>query len=467
MMSFLSTRGADAGRTLSDVIMSGVASDGGLYVPSEWPTIDWPKEAQPSLTRIGEAIFAGFADDIATVEVLQQGLQRYIDSCAGEEQLPLTPLAEFQRSPDASHEPPVGNAAIAELWHGPTLSFKDVALQSLGSIYDALLMAKDERSILLVATSGDTGSAAMAAVANCELIDAFVLFPRGKVSELQEAQMTTLASDRVHALEVEGDFDDCQRIVKALLRNTEWVVPPYRLLAANSINFGRILYQLCMYAWIALQRPGTHVIVPTGNLGSGYAAWIARRLGAPIGTIVMATNSNDPVHQLLSKGVYQRTPAVRTAAPAMDITTASNGERLLFEAMGRDCVQLVDHYDMWSAGHPVGLLGPVHKKLTQGMKSTSTDDAEIARVQNAWRVDPHCATAVSTLHCHPEWFADDAPVTIMGTAHWSKFVQAAQPEADAHAERLEQSISGARRKSQLKASVVSVRRHIQATLGLH
>ena len=479
MMQFLSTRGADAGRSLSDSILAGLAQDGGLYVPAQWPNIDWPEKEKHDKDRLslfatGELLLPAFADDIATPQVLLQGLQHFIHACAdcgSDDPLPLTPLKTFARTRKHDNNPLLKNTEVAELWRGPTLSFKDVALQSLSPVYDSALAHSGQHGLMLVATSGDTGSAAIAAVQTSSNMDAFVLFPKGMVSRNQEAQMCAGAGNNVHVLEIEGDFDACQRIVKALFRDTEWIVPPYRLLAANSINFGRIVYQMVMYAYIALQRPGTHLVIPTGNFGSAYSAWAVRRMGAPIGDIAIATNANDPVHRLLHAGNYRKTPAKATLAPAMDITTASNCERLLFEAMGRDCVQLTDHYKAWNDGHRVGLLAGAHKKAARGMRSAAVGDADIRTVQSDFRIDPHCACAVTAMLDNPQWFADGAPITVMGTAHWSKFPQDTLPEPDAHAQRLEQAAQRAGQKKDVKTtllgSVVSVRRYIQKALGLH
>ena len=316
-MQYRSTRGLSEPAGFQDAALAGLAGDGGLFVPEEIPALALEPLRGLSYPEVAWRVMAPFCD-IPEADLKALCLEAYGPEYGGE-------VACLR--PD-----PWGH--VLELFHGPTFSFKDVALQFLGRLLDYILEKRDDRCNLLVATSGDTGSAALRSVVGCSRLRAVVMFPKGRVSPLQELQMTTMVYPNTHCLEIDGTFDDCQAILKELNRDADWK-RKHRLGAVNSVNWARLLAQSVYYVWTWLQlgQP-LQVVIPTGNFGNFLSAWLAQRMGVPTRRLALATNENDIVHRYFQSGRYQRGSVHETLAPAMDIQVASNLERFFFLAGG-------------------------------------------------------------------------------------------------------------------------------------
>ena len=398
MTRFVSTRGNAPAVGFSDALLAGLAPDGGLYMPEAWPRIDVPA---------GSYQDAAFAVLRAFVDFGDGELRADIDAAyAGFDDPRIAPLV------------PLGEGRfLLELFHGPTLAFKDIAMQVLGRLFARALARRGGRATILAATSGDTGSAAIAALGGLPNIEVFVMHPRGRVSEVQRRQMTTSTHANVHNIALEGSFDDAQRIVKALFADTAFA-EAVSLTAVNSINFARIVAQSVYYF---TSGPATFV-VPTGNFGDVFAGEGAMRMGLPIKKLVVATNANDIVARALNEGVYEAGDAHRTLSPSMDIQVASNFERALFEASGRDAAWLRE------AMRETRLVLPetVRASLAARYAAARADDEEtlaaIARVhrETGRLIDPHTAVAVAAA----DKVATEGPVVILSTAHPAKFPDA-------------------------------------------
>ncbi|MDQ3352929.1 MAG: threonine synthase, partial [Actinomycetota bacterium] len=334
-MKYVSTRGDAPVLGFDDALLAGLARDGGLYVPETWPAL-------------APATLAGFAGrtyaEVAT-KVMAPFLGGGID-----EELVAGIVAEAYarfRHPAVVPLRQVGdNEWVLELFHGPTLAFKDVALQVLGRLFDAELTRRSERLTILGATSGDTGPAAIEACRDRHALDVFILHPAGRISEVQRRQMTSVESANVHNLAVEGTFDDCQDLVKTMFADLD-LRDRLRLSAVNSINWARVLPQVVYYATaaVALGAPNRPVAfsVPTGNFGNAFAGWMARRMGVPIAQLVVASNRNDIATRFLTTGIMEVQEVHPTTSPAMDIQVSSNLERLLFELVDRDAAAVAEH----------------------------------------------------------------------------------------------------------------------------
>src|SRR5215468_7196974 len=327
-MRYISTRGEVPSLNFVDVMLAGLARDGGLYVPERWPTLD----------RATVGNFAGKPYAEVAVEVIrpfvgdaisESDLARMTREAYGSFRHPaVAPLAQFGVSD-----------FVLELFHGPTLAFKDLAMQLLGRLMDHALTARGERTTIVVATSGDTGGAAVEAFRGRARADLFVLFPHGRISDVQRRMMTTAQEDNVHALAIEGTFDDCQALMKGLF-NHHAFRDRVALSGVNSINWARLVAQVTYYftAAVALGAPHRKVAftVPTGNFGDIYAGFAALSMGLPVDRLVIATNSNDILTRTLATGTYEPREVIATSSPSMDIQVASNFERILFEAYGRE-----------------------------------------------------------------------------------------------------------------------------------
>src|SRR5512147_808170 len=332
-LRYVSTRGNAPVLPFDDVVLAGLARDGGLYVPDSWPTLSHDelralrRLSYPELAARIVALFAGSAISEAELALLAENAYRRFEGYP--DVAPLRPLREGEW--------------LLELFHGPTLAFKDYALQVLGAIFDLMLARRDERITVLGATSGDTGSAAIDACRDREAIDIFVLHPKGRVSEVQRRQMTTVASENVHNIAIEGTFDDCQGLVKMLFEDPVFR-QRFRLAAVNSINWARIAAQVVYYvhAAIILGAPDREVAfaVPTGNFGNVFAGYAAARLGVPIAKLVVGSNRNDSLTRFFNTGRMEIGSVCTTLSPSMDIQVSSNFERYLFELYNRDAVAL-------------------------------------------------------------------------------------------------------------------------------
>lgn len=409
--SYVSTRGRSPLTDFAGTVINGIASDGGLFAPSRWPKLsrndltaggaDYATVAERLLTSfVGEALPEG-ALAMATRRVQSRFLHPDV-----------VPLVEIEPG-----------LHVLELFHGPTAAFKDLAMQLVAGMAESLLAASGERLLLVTATSGDTGAAAVNAFAGADRIDLVVLHPLGRVSPMQRLQMTTNGAANVLNLAVRGDFDDCQRLVKALL-SVPSLKADRRISSVNSINWARLSGQAPYYAMTAakLAEPATYV-VPTGNFGDAFAGWVARQCGLPIGDLVAATNRNDALVRALATGVYERTQAEPTASVSMDVQAPSNFERLVFEATGRDADLTRGLFDDFARAGRVILPDDVLAALRREVSAVSVSEAEtVAEMQRTWRengrvICPHTAVAL-----HAARRIDrTGPVVALSTAHPAKF----------------------------------------------
>ena len=326
-MKYISTRGQKEELSFEEVLLSGLAPDGGLYVPKIWPEIS-SKEL---------CSFAGSSYEHVAFEVMRP----FIGQAFSDDEFRLmikTAYSSFNHNSVCPLVQLSQNHFLLELFHGPTLAFKDVAMQLIGQMFNTVLRKKGRKATVVAATSGDTGSAAMAAFKESDLVDVFILFPEGRISEVQRRQMTTMGKDNIHALAVEGNFDDCQFLVKQMFND-----PAFRtrvnLTGVNSINWARVMSQIVYYftSAISLGAPNRNLnfVVPTGNFGDIFAAFVAKKMGLTIDKLIIASNQNDILHRTLKTGVYCKQGLKRTVSPSMDIQVASNFERLLLELYER------------------------------------------------------------------------------------------------------------------------------------
>ena len=421
-MRYVSTRGRAPALSFEEAMLGGLARDGGLYVP----------ESVPAMAPGAIAALAGLTYEEAALRVMRP----FLGGCFAEDAfraILARAYASF-RHPARCPLVQIGpNDWILELHHGPTLAFKDMAMQLIGQMFEAVLKRRGERLTIVGATSGDTGSAAIEAFRGLDKVDVFILYPHGRVSEVQRRQMTTPAEPNVHALAVEGDFDDCQALVKAMF-NDHAFRDAVGLAAVNSINWARVLAQTVYYftAAVALGAPARPVAfcVPTGNFGDIYAGHVARRMGLPVSRLVIATNENDILHRTLEEGIYERRGVVATSAPSMDIQVSSNFERLLFELLdgdGRALAQLMD--ELAATGRFAVSRGAL-ERLREGFASARIDrsrvEETIARVAREAEIviDPHTAIGVAAGRaCRGD---PAVPMVALGTAHAAKFPDAVE-----------------------------------------
>jgi len=410
-MRYVSTRGRAPELGFTDALLAGLASDGGLYVPASWPELPSIDPGAPYAT-VAAAVMAPYVGDEIPPAVLKQICA---DAYATFRHAAVCPLVQLD-----------DDQWLLELFHGPTLAFKDVALQVVGRLFDHVLAARRSRITVVGATSGDTGSAAIAGLAGRTNIDVVVLYPHGRVSEIQRRQMTTVDAPNARTLAVEGTFDDCQDLVKAMFGDADFR-ERHQLAAMNSINWARVMAQIVYYATATASLGGRPVsfAVPTGNFGNVLAGWIARRTGAPIGRLVIGSNCNDILPRLLDTGVMSTTAVVPTLSPSMDIQVSSNFERLLFEMNGRDGGLTQEQLERFRATGRLLVEGDqVQEWLTPVFRAERIDDAgtlELIREvysRSGQLVDPHTAIGIGAGRAHHE--AGMATVAL-ATAHPAKF----------------------------------------------
>ncbi|MFN3954424.1 MAG: threonine synthase [Pararhodobacter sp.] len=421
-MHYVSTRGTAPRLTFEAAMLTGLARDGGLYVPGEVP--------QLSVAEI--AALAGQSYEDIAFRVMRP----FIGDTFGDAEfrrLVARAYAGFGHPARAPLKQLGANHFLLELFHGPTLAFKDFAMQLIGQLFQAALGRSGERVTIVGATSGDTGSAAIEAFQGLANVDVFILFPHGRVSDVQRRQMTTPAAGNVHAIAVDGDFDTCQGLLKDMFNDFAFR-DRVRLAGVNSINWARVLAQVVYYfsAAVSLGAPHRAVrfSVPTGNFGDIFAGHIARRMGLPIDRLVIATNHNDILHRCLQSGDY-RTEAVQPSiSPSMDIQVSSNFERALFDAYGRDgraVAQLMD--ELKASGRFIvsqGALEALRGTFASGRVSEDETRATIARLHAATGelLCPHSAVGVAVAEAH---LADSAaPMVTLATAHPAKFPDAVE-----------------------------------------
>ena len=418
-MKYVSTRGQAPALGFSDVLLAGLARDGGLYVPDSWPHFSRDEIAALAGLPYCEAAFRlirPFVDG----EIADADLERMcVEAYATFRHDAVAPLVQIGP-----------NAFVLELFHGPTLAFKDVAMQLLARLMDHVLADRARRAPIVGATSGDTGGAAIEAFRGREATDIFILFPKGRVSPVQQRQMTTVADANVHAIAVEGTFDDCQGIVKALF-NDHGFRDRVALSGVNSINWGRIVAQLVYYvtAAVALGGPRRPVsfTVPTGNFGDVFAGYCAQRIGLPIEQLVIATNTNDILARTLETGRYETSAVVPTSSPSMDIQVSSNFERLVFEAVGRDGAGVRALYGSLAQSGaftlPADALAVIRSEFSAGRAVEADTAAAMRRTlqTSQYLADPHTAVA---LHVAAGVPSAATPMVVLSTAHPAKFPDA-------------------------------------------
>lgn len=418
-MNYLSTRGTAPQLSFADMLLAGLAPDGGLYLPKIWPRFSAAEIAQfdgQSFCQASRTILSRLTGDCYADWELAADIEA---AYAGFDDPAIAPLKEF-----------APGMYLLELFHGPTLAFKDVALQILGKLFARTLKKRGGKATVLAATSGDTGSAAIAALGGLENIEVFVLHPQGRVSEVQRRQMTTAAFANVHNIALEGTFDDAQSIVKALFAETDFA-RRVSLTAVNSINFARIAAQTVYYFTAAAHLSSKPIfVVPTGNFGDVFAGEAAMHMGLPVEKLIVATNANDIMARALNEGVYAAGRAQPTLSPSMDIQVASNFERALFEASGRDAAWVTAAFADFARTKSLVLPPAVRTALAARYGACRYDDdqtlAAIARVhrQTGQLIDPHTGVGVAAA------FALDpqpkAPVVVLSTAHPAKFAPAVE-----------------------------------------
>ncbi len=418
-MRYISTRGQAPELDFAGVLLAGLADDGGLYVPSAWPhfsAADLRDMRGLPYAEIAARVIAPFAAGSLSAETIRA---LCLDAYKGFDHPAVMPLAQLDT-----------DLWVLELFHGPTLAFKDFALQLLGRLFDHVLTERGERITIMGATSGDTGSAAIEACRDRARVDIAILHPRGRTSEVQRRQMTSVLSANVRNIAIEGNFDDCQDLVKAAFADV-----PFRremhLSAVNSINWARIAAQIAYYvaAALALGAPEREVrfAVPTGNFGNVLAAWAARRMGVPIGKLIVASNRNDILARFLAANDMSIRPVEASLSPSMDIGVSSNFERLLFELVGRDGARTAEIMATFRATGHMPVPDACWRNATELFQGFTLDDAgtlaEIRRVYDAtgYLADPHTATGIAAARAAKR---ARTAIVVAGTAHPAKFPDA-------------------------------------------
>jgi threonine synthase len=415
-----STRGNAPVLSFRDALLAGLARDGGLYLPQSWPVIAHSQIrafATMPYSQIAKAVLAPFTRG----EIDTASLGTMIDEAYATFRHPaVTPLV--QTGP---------GDWILELFHGPTLAFKDVAMQLLARLMDHVLAERNERATIVGATSGDTGGAAIEAFKGRANTDIFILFPKGRVSPVQQRQMTTAGDANVHAVAVEGNFDDCQALVKAMF-NDHAFRDRVKLSGVNSINWGRIMAQI-VYYFVAASRLGAperevSFSVPTGNFGDIFAGYAAKRMGLPIGKLVIATNRNDILARTLASGRYEVTGVSATTSPSMDIQVSSNFERLIYEAVDRDPAAVSRMMAGLGQSGAFTLPREAHLKIAAEFGAGVASEAQTAETiaamlsEAGYRADPHTAVGIHVAAQH----RGREPMVTLATAHPAKFPDAVE-----------------------------------------
>jgi len=401
VITYQSTRGSSKKLSFQDIILSGVADDKGLYLPTSTTLENLSYLTQEDLT---------YEDFVKTIFIaLDKNSSKYVED--------LSIYPGFESSPTPTLKEVEENRYVMELFHGPTKSFKDYALQPLGAIADRRLSELGEKGLVIVATSGDTGSAAIQAVKNSKNIDIVVLHPHNKVSEYQRRQMTEVIQDNVLNIAIEGSYDDCQNIVKTLLQNNSF---NRKVVSLNSINWLRVMGQTAYYVWLTKQFTSPiNIAIPSGNFGNAYSAWFGRENGLPINEIFCASNVNDVLTRFISSGKLEPRETVPSVAPSMDIQIPSSLERLIYNLEGEASL----FYDQLQSEKIANLTEESTAKLQNIFSSLSFNDEMILNEiqlfykSYGWVIDPHTATALSSRAS----FSSDLPVVGVATASPEKF----------------------------------------------
>jgi len=425
MISYQSTRGASPDLNFADVLLTGLAPDGGLYVPRSWPS--GTPSPELSYVEFAESVMWPFVEGSVDRDHFASIVEDAYSTFSADDVIPISTLAD--------------GVQLVELFHGPTLAFKDVAMQMLGRLFDYELHNRGSRVTIVGATSGDTGSAAIEAFRDRENVDIFILHPHGRTSDVQRRQMTTVDAPNVFNIAVEGTFDDCQDIVKAMFADE-----PFResvgLAAVNSINWARVMAQVVYYHWAVAHAPEqpVSITVPTGNFGNVFAGRVAKRMGANIGEFVVASNRNAILTQFFQTGAMTIGSVEPSLSPSMDIQVSSNLERLIFELLGNDGSAVTELMTRFRGDAHVTLPEDLIPRIQESWYGESLSDDEtlevISRVydENGVVLDPHTAVGVGAAWRRP----DSMPRMVMATAHPAKFPDAVEtatgirPDLPAH-----------------------------------
>lgn len=422
MMKYVSTRGNAPELAFDEVLLTGLAADGGLYVPKEVPQFSQEEiESWRDLpyAELAHKVVYPFVEGSIDADALRTMIGDVYGSFGHKAVAPLQQIDH--------------NEYVLELFHGPTLAFKDFALQLLGRLLDYVLERRHEKVVIMGATSGDTGSAAIEGTKACRNVDIFILHPHGKVSEVQRRQMTTVVGDNIHNIAIEGNFDQAQDMVKASFGDQTFLRGERKLVAVNSINWARIMAQIVYYFYSSLNLGGplrpVAYSVPTGNFGDIFAGYIASKMGLPIEQLIIATNENDVLHRLMSQNQYEVHPLKHTITPSMDIAVSSNFERLLFDLYDRDGAALADLMQRMNAKTDVVSLD--ESKLAKARElfdstAVNQDDTVVTMQQvfeeTGYLLDPHTAIGVKAAReCRRN---TSIPMVTLGTAHPVKFEEA-------------------------------------------
>ena len=414
MIKYISTRGGGDPQSFEQVLLAGLAPDGGLYVPESWPQIDFESLRGKSYQEVAEAVMYPFVEGSIPRDEFRAMIDDAYSTFRHEDVVPLHKVED--------------NLYSLELFYGPTIAFKDVALQFLGRLFDYVLKTRGEHVTIVGATSGDTGSAAIEGCRHSDHVKIFILHPAGRVSDVQRKQMTTVDAPHVHNIALEGTFDDCQALVKAMFNDA-----PFReemnLSAVNSINWARICAQIVYYftASLTLDEPASFV-VPTGNFGNVFAAYCAQQMGLPMKHLAISTNKNDILTRFFETGEMKMDGVEATISPSMDIQISSNFERYLFDLLGRDGDAVRDVMERFAETGAFTLSEVQMEKARVQFRAFRADDAETSAVikdvyeRTGYMLDPHSAVGMKGAMVLAA--ESDAPAVGLACAHAAKFPDA-------------------------------------------
>jgi len=426
-MQYVSTRGQAPSLGFCDAVLAGLARDGGLYVPQHWP--------QFSAQEIADFANRHYEDVALAV------ISRFVDGEIPDDDLKAMIKGAYQSFNHPSVAPLVElepGHFVLELWHGPTLAFKDVAMQFLARVIDYILGKRGARATIIGATSGDTGSAAIEAFRGRENTDIFILHPKGRTSAIQRLQMTTVRDDNVHNVALEGTFDDCQALVKAMFNNHEFR-DRAALSGVNSINWGRIVAQVVYYftSAVAIGAPHRKVSfsVPTGNFGDIFAGYVAKCMGLPVEKLIIATNSNDILRRAVKVGRYEKRGVQQTASPSMDIEVSSNFERLIFEAVERDGEKTKALFESLRQSGAFAIPESALERIREDFGTGMADETATATIigdvkeKSGYLIDPHTAVGVAVAR---GFNFGHTPIITLSTAHPAKFPESVEKATGIH-----------------------------------
>lgn len=466
-MKYISSRGAASALSFDDVLLTGLASDGGLYSPMSWPRL-----AKDQIQALGGLSYAALAARV---------MQPYLDGAMNADAFAAM-VDESYQDFDHPEVAPLkkldakGDLWLMELYHGPTLAFKDYALQLIGRLFDHVLKKRKQRLTIIGATSGDTGSAAIEACRDRESLEVFILHPKGRVSEVQRRQMTTVASANIHNLAVEGTFDDCQNMVKAMFNDADFR-NRFNLGAVNSINWARIMAQIAYYFAAAIKfgapEKAVSFAVPTGNFGNVFAGYAAREMGLEIKKLIIGSNRNDILYRFMQTGRMEAGAVHPTLSPSMDIQISSNFERLLFDYLGRNGAAVAGLMKKFGQAGRFDVEKKIHAQMKELFMGYRFDDEETAAAirevygETGELLDPHSAVGVAAAKAALAKGVD-APVIALATAHPAKFPDAVEkatgvrPRLPAHLTNL---LERAERMDTLPNDLDAVKNYISRKLA--